>query len=539
MIYFDCNCEVGPRNQKDPAAPWSVHDVLRSMDHCGIAGALVVHTLSYADDPVRARKALMHDLAVAPDRLFPVWILLPPDAGDFEQTPAELLDAMARDNVRAVKLYPGSHNWPLDISVIGPTLAALEKKRVLTMINFDELPGGKAGQPNQQAYETLGAILHKFPRLPVLLQNIWWSCQRVITALMARHRNLHIEFSCYQINRGIEEYVRRFGAERLLFGTGLPAKSAGAARAYVDYAQAPASAREAIAGRNLERLLDGVVPGPPAAHAVDPLRDLAAEGQPMNVPVLDAHCHLLQEGGDSAGMYVMYKGDADGLLEIKNTMGIERTAVMSWSGPISSDLIDGNDVVARAVEKYPGRFLGVCYLNPTHQSPEELLAEVRKRVEAQGFVGLKPYNRQSIRYSDPLYVPCWEYANEKGLYSLLHIGGAVGGMDVVEEMAATYPKAQWVIAHSGGSFGMARSVVAGMKKYDNIWAELTLTPVTNGVIEWMVGEVGDDRVLFGTDAPMRDPRPQFGWVVWSDLPVESRKRILGENFQRLLGMRSA
>jgi len=64
-----------------------------------------------------------------------------------------------------------------------------------------------------------------------------------------------------------------------------------------------------------------------------------------------------------------------------------------------------------------------------------------------------------------------------------------------------------------------------------------LTPVTNGVIEWLAAEVGDDRILFGTDAPMRDPRQQFGWVVWADLPPASRRRILGANFQRLLGKR--
>jgi predicted TIM-barrel fold metal-dependent hydrolase len=85
---------------------------------------------------------------------------------------------------------------------------------------------------------------------------------------------------------------------------------------------------------------------------------------------------------------------------------------------------------------------------------------------------------------------------------------------------------------------MARKVVAVLKEHPNVWAELTLTPVTNGVIEWMVAQAGDDRILFGTDAPMRDPRPQFGWVVWADLPVESRGRILGANFKRLLSMRT-
>jgi len=37
--------------------------------------------------------------------------------------------------------------------------------------------------------------------------------------------------SSYQINRGLERYAEAFGADRLLFGTDLPSKSAGAARA--------------------------------------------------------------------------------------------------------------------------------------------------------------------------------------------------------------------------------------------------------------------------------------------------------------------
>jgi predicted TIM-barrel fold metal-dependent hydrolase len=234
---------------------------------------------------------------------------------------------------------------------------------------------------------------------------------------------------------------------------------------------------------------------------------------------------------------MMYRGDADGLIEVKDAMGVQTTAVMSWVGPIGSDPLESNDIVARACERHPGRFLGVCYVNPVLLSPEEQMAEVRRRVEGQGFVALKPYVRTGLRYDDPLYQPCWEYADARGLYVLVHTGGPAGEMDMVAALARRYPAAQWVVAHSGGSFAMARSVAAVMKQCPNVWAELTLTPVTNGVIEWMVGEVGDDRILFGTDAPMRDPRPQFGWVVWSDLPVESRRRILGENFRRLLAMR--
>jgi predicted TIM-barrel fold metal-dependent hydrolase len=63
---------------------------------------------------------------------------------------------------------------------------------------------------------------------------------------------------------------------------------------------------------------------------------------------------------------------------------------------------------------------------------------------------------------------------------------------------------------------------------------LTLTPVTNRVVEYLVQATDDEHVLFGSDAPMRDPRPQLGWVVWADLPLASKERILGMNFLRIV-----
>lgn len=532
MMFFDCCCEIGPRLGKDPAAPWTLDDVVKSMDRCGIAGALVVHTHSVNGDPILARKELRRDLAAHRDRCFPVWILLPPGAGDGELAASRLLRTLDKAGVRAVKFHPRTHGWAFVPAVIGPVLAELERGRILTLLDYEEL-----GVDDASVFSRLDVILQSFPNLPLLLQKIRWTHQRVVMELMQRHRNLHLELSEYQGNRVIEYYARWFGPERLLFGSGLPAMSAGAARTLVDYAALPKAAQALIAGGNLTRLLKGLRPVPSPAVPSDPLRRRAMAGRPLGGRVLDAHCHLLAEGQQSSGTYVMYRGDAAGMLELQDRLGIQTTAVMSWSGPLYGDLVGGNDLVARAVRRHPGRYLGLAYVDPAHLAPADLMRDLRLRVERQGCVGLKPYLRTNLRYTDPLYALCWEYANERGLYALLHMGGGAGPVESVGELAAKYPYAQWVIAHSGGSFAMARSVAAVMRKQSNVWAELTLTAVPEGVIEWLVSEAGDDRILFGTDAPMRDPRPQAGWVVWADLPVATRRRILGENYRRLLALR--
>lgn len=533
MKYFDSCCEIGPRNDKDPAAPWSVTDVLRWMDHTGIDGALVSHTLSRKTDPLAARDRLAKAIKAAPGRLFPLWDVLPPDAGDAEPAPAEFLANLADADVRAVRFCPRSHAYPFHLDILGDLLAALEQARIPVFLEATEIPGDANG-----LYASLACLLKSYPDLPVVLQRAGWSMQRVITALMARYENLHLEFSSLQNNRGLEVYAARFGVHRLLFGTGLPERSAGALRAYVDYAQLSEADRAAIAGGNLSRLLGGLEPVAAPAREPDPLRDAAARGAVLPATrVLDAHCHLLPDGANSSGATVMYQGDARGMGEIQEIMGIKQTAVMSWSGPLGSDVDQGNEAVSAAVRRFPDQYLGVMYINPIHRSRDNLLAEMEQLVDREGFVGLKPYVRGGLRYNDPLYTPCWEFAEARALYVLCHTGGPAGDMDVMVDLAQTYPAVQWLVAHTGGSFSMARSVADAMLQCPNIWAEITLTAATNGVIEWLAETVGSDRILFGTDAPMRDPRPQFGWVVWADLPVADRRLILGENFNRILKMR--
>ncbi|HBN83163.1 MAG TPA: hypothetical protein DDZ89_04910, partial [Clostridiales bacterium] len=72
------------------------------------------------------------------------------------------------------------------------------------------------------------------------------------------------------------------------------------------------------------------------------------------------------------------------------------------------------------------------------------------------------------------------------------------------------------------------------KKYPNIYLQITYTTVTQGVMEYFVKEGLADKVLYGTDAPMRDPRPQLGWVVYADIPTEDKKKILGGNMKKIL-----
>jgi predicted TIM-barrel fold metal-dependent hydrolase len=66
-----------------------------------------------------------------------------------------------------------------------------------------------------------------------------------------------------------------------------------------------------------------------------------------------------------------------------------------------------------------------------------------------------------------------------------------------------------------------------------VYLQLTYTTVTLGAIEYLVREAGADKVLFGTDSPMRDPRPQVGWLAYANLSLEEKAEVFGGNMKRI------
>ena len=523
LTLLDCNASYGVRPDKQLEERWSLAHLLEDQELAGIAGALVRHTQALCYDYMHGNRRLLREISDHRDRLFPLWTIVPHGAGDFP-APHEMVREMNGNGVRAAAMFPRASGIPVSRFVLEPTAQCLADQGFLLVVPFPEFAG----------YAEARTFLEIFAAGPVLLKDASWAQWRSLVALMDEFPNVHTEFSTFQANRAIEWFCGRFGPERCLFGTDQPNKSPGAARAFLDFTLLePAEARK-VAGENLAALLGTELPGVPApSQWHDSITEATRRGHPVPVPALDAHCHVLHDGADGAGgAYAMIKGDARGMMELTRRMGVEVTAMMSWNGTVGMDAVAGNELVLNVVRQFPEEIVGLTTLNPAVMSPEEMLQEMKKYHLEHGFPGLKPYVRTPIPYNDPLFEPWWEFADEHHLYGLFHIG--VGGVNVVADIAGRHPNFHCLIAHSGGSYAFAKQVAEAAKQHPNIYAELTLTPVTNGVVEWLVGEIGADRVLFGTDAPMRDPRPQLGWVLYTRLTEDQKRLVLGENFRRIL-----
>ncbi len=531
-IYIDSNVMVGRRGPKDVETPVDTEVLLDEMAWCGIHGALIGHWLGKEYDSTYGNRKLLRELAKSP-RLYGVWSVMPHHTGEMPP-PRDVLQEMRDNNIRAAKMYPRSQHYFFNEKECGDLLATLEDQETLLILEGGGMYAPDIFDPaNQVLLADLDVILGTYPRLRVLLQNARWDATRYLHTLMRNHANLYLEFSNHQGNRALEVFAEWFGAERLLFGSGALDKSPGAAKAFVDYCTLSEEQKHLVAGGNLARLLKLETLPPPyrAKKISDPILAAAREGKPLrDTLVIDAHAHIAHNDAVGVGFMFQPYSDAAGMAERAKLMGMSQMHISSWVG-IWADYEDGNAIVYDAMKRFPRFYRGYATLQP--QYVKDWKREIAKVHGRYHMGGLKPYHpRTDIPYNDAAWAPWFEYGNRHRCYILLHQSPNFNAelMDLVPR----YPDMSFILAHQGASFAQARKGIEIAQKFPNVYLEITLTAVTYRVIEFMVRHVGADRVLFGTDQPMRDPTPQFGWMAYSHCTPDQKRKMFGLNMKKIV-----
>lgn len=520
LSYFDANVCVGKRGLKHEKSLWKTEDILSVMDQCGIGAALVCSGWAKDYAPQYGNERLMEELAKSP-KLYGCYTVMPGYLGDFP-SPEEMRKDFRQKKMVAAKMYPATHEFTPDERTMGEYYSILEQEQIpllvdSTEIRFRESPG------------QLESILLHHPNLRVILLGVYWDLLRAVYPLFRDYPNLYLDLSVTQTNFGIETLCERLGADRLLFGSGLPNMSAGAARSFLDYAELTLEDKQKIAGGNLARLC-----GLPLPVYQKPQNDFiaqeAAEGKPLSVFVFDSHTHFLEDGGNCGGGRPMPKGDLKHMAKLYASMGVDRYCVAPWLG-IWTDSEAGNDVAYEMAQRDPK----VCpYVLIDSNYVTDVESAARKCHIERQMPGVKMlYTRTGIPYNDPVFDPWWKIAEENHLFALMDYGMHPNFLETVEELAIRYPNVSFFLDHAGRSFEAAVANVPYAKKYDNIYLQITYTTVTQGAIEYFVDEGLASKTLYGTDAPMRDARQQLGWVAFANISPEDKKLILGENMRRI------
>lgn len=512
----------------DARVSWKTTSLLSDMAHAGIHGALVWHWLAREYYPGYGNQVLMEEVSTS-ERLYPCWVLVPHHADEMAPGP-HIVAEMVEQGVRAAKLFPRRHNYRFDETVCGALFGALAEAEIPLLIDV-----GHYGDDQQATFAEVDRLCERYPTLPVLLQKGRWEDTRDILALLDQHANTYIEFSSFQIHYGLEYLTGKIGSERLLLGTEWPFKSPGAARSFIDYSELSAVDKANIAGQNLARLLK--LERLPEAYPDEDqgvILNKAKQGQPLDhIPVIDPHTHVLHDGLMGSGYVAMPYGDAPHMIRRNRRMGVDCFCCSSWIG-IWIDYQRGNELIRTLTQRHPDDILGYATIDP--KKSDDYAADVQLCHEVYGFRGLKPYNpRVGLPYNAPEYDLWYEKGNEVGGFVKLHqttIGDNF--LAEIDDIATRYPNMNYLLAHSGWTWEVARERAAFAKDRPNVFLDLTFTSVLHGVVDFFV-EVGlADKVLYCTDAPMRDPIPQLGWVVYSRISEEDKEKILGRNSWRVL-----
>ncbi|NUR91666.1 MAG: amidohydrolase family protein [Nonomuraea sp.] len=205
------------------------------MDRLGMERALVTHTLSLYSDAQAGNRAL---LDLADPRLVPVPVLVPGVPG---ASAPDALDEVLAWGVPMVRLCPRTHTFDLT----GPT--ALRWLAALQLPIAIELEETSTAQLLQLAV--------RLPEQRILLLNPGYRRLRMVAELLAEAPNVWLEAGTVNTQRGVEWLAERFGARRLVFGTGAPVLDDCGPRFLLDHLELRDDEIELIASGSVEALL--------------------------------------------------------------------------------------------------------------------------------------------------------------------------------------------------------------------------------------------------------------------------------------------
>jgi predicted TIM-barrel fold metal-dependent hydrolase len=194
------------------------------------------------------------------------------------------------------------------------------------------------------------------------------------------------------------------------------------------------------------------------------------------------------------------------------------------------EFLAGNREVARYVEKYKGRFLGACIVNP--QFIEESLREIEYCRNQLGFVWVGELCNYMVPYPYTIKLIFVEHVVKLNMVLALHT--EEGEMEYI---ARRFPGATIAFAH----FGCDNEYANIFKRIDMVAENPNFYLDTSGyghdrvgVLEYAVEKIGPGRILFGSDFSINDPGTVIARINNSFLTEEQKQMIFSGNLQELL-----
>lgn len=520
-IYIDVNSSIGRMSFKEEGIPYKAESLLDEMKYYRVHASLVSSNVARDYSFIKGNEELIGQ-AEQSERLYTVATVIPHIKYELEEG-SGYFDKLIQRGIKAFRIYPKSMNFGSSPFLLEKIAAFLMPKRIPLLIDSQETD-----------WLNIKEILESYPDLNLLVYNTSWGTNRWLFPLMERFVNLYFDISSNQANDILKTCKNHFGIDRVLFGSNYPNKVIGGLKALVEYSGLPEEDKDKVSFKNAMTFFNLLEPPlySDDEYMLDEISAKVDSGIPLdNVLVIDAHTHFVDSKHFTVSRFPIIHGNEEGLIKKMDLLGIDKMFISPWEG-LMTDGSSANETSIKAYDKYRERIEVYAMCNPNYC--EDLDSVVDIYHEKHRMIGLKPYycfNQYDLLGEK--YHKWFEYGNRNKLIMLVHTA-LPGIAEKVYELSRKYDNMSFLMAHSGESYNTAMDNIKVVKKRENVYLEITYTSLTNGIIEYMVEEVGADRVIFGTDMPMRDPAPQLAWICYAKISIKDKKKILGENILKLI-----
>jgi uncharacterized protein len=236
------------------------------------------------------------------------------------------------------------------------------------------------------------------------------------------------------------------------------------------------------------------------------------------------------------------KADADTLY--REMAGVDKAIVFALRYGDSIGVESDDETTAKAVAKYPDKFVGFAYVDPRRPAYMDELQHAIEDLKLKGVKFGPIYN--GVALSDPRLVPVYEYLQKNNIPLTMHMGTTfarnapieMGRAIHVEPVALKYPDLVMVLAHMGHPWHEDTIVVS--RKQPNVFCEISALfyrpwQYYNTLIS--AQEYGiTDKIFFGTDFPFARVEESVDGLVNINQQVEGTRlpRVSEETMQRIL-----
>ncbi len=206
--------------------------------------------------------------------------------------------------------------------------------------------------------------------------------------------------------------------------------------------------------------------------------------------------------------------------------------------PKSEHLRILNDETAGLIQRSRGFVVGFCYVNPL-LGEKAVRAEVDRCVGEKGFRGIKL--ELSCNATNPAMAGVMHAAREHGVPVLQHSWNQLykssrsfhSDPEDTCALAKEWPDVRIIMAHLTGSGFRGVRAARGL---DNLVVDTSGGGPENGLIEYAVEQLGERRVVYGSDYPIRDFPCCINRIKGADISARAKQRLLHDNAAELLGL---